>query len=105
MNINAAHTIDELARLFAVRKDTLDNHIVWITDAGEVHVDAMAPHSTEDEFRDAHPELRVALKMFRRGQGYVGRKAAADKAFMEKTLRDLKAEWQKTQRHAHSQVA
>ncbi|WP_439852872.1 hypothetical protein [Pseudomonas syringae] len=105
MNINQQPTIDQLALLFAERKDTLDDHIVWIAESGEVHVDAMAPHTQECEFRDAHPEMRVALKMFRRGQGYVGRKAAADRTFMEHTLQALKSEWQKTQRHTHSQVA
>ncbi|KPB72823.1 hypothetical protein ACKUFS_10500 [Pseudomonas cannabina] len=105
MNINKQPTVDQLAGLFAARKDTLDDHIVWIAESGEVHVDAMAPHTRECEFRDAHPQMRVALKMFRRGQGYVGKKAAADRTFMENTLQALKSEWQKTQRHAHSQVA
>lgn len=105
MNINTQPTIDELARLFAMRKDTLDNHIVWIADSGEVHLDAMSPYTQESEFRDAHPHMRLALKMFRRGQGYVGKKAAADRTFMENTLQALKSEWQKARRQAHSQVA
>ncbi|AKT30462.1 hypothetical protein RYA05_19410 [Pseudomonas syringae pv. actinidiae] len=106
MNINKQPTIAELARLFAARKDTLDNHIVWIADSGEVHVDAMSPFTQESDFRDAHPQMRTALKMFRRGQGYVGKKAAADRTFMENTLQALQGEWQKTRRHAPShQVA
>ncbi|WP_167553766.1 hypothetical protein [Pseudomonas syringae] len=105
MNINTQPTIDELARLFAACKDTLDNHIVWVAESGEVRVDAMSPFTQEHEFRDAHPHLRAALKMFRRGQGYVGKKAAADRAYMENTLQALKGEWQKTRRQAHSQVA
>ena len=48
MNMNNQPNIDELARLFAARKDTLDNHIAWITDSGEVHVDPMTPHTQED---------------------------------------------------------
>ncbi|KPY13751.1 hypothetical protein ALQ74_04266 [Pseudomonas savastanoi pv. glycinea] len=105
MNINKQPTIDELARLFAVCKDTLDNHIVWIADSGEVHVDAMSPFTQEDEFRDAHPQMRTALKMFRRSQGYVGKKAAADRTYVENTLQALKGEWQKSRLQAHSQVA
>ncbi|RMQ99313.1 hypothetical protein ALP93_05187 [Pseudomonas syringae pv. helianthi] len=105
MNINTQPTIDELARLFAARKDTLDDHIVWIAESGEVRVDAMSPYTQEREFRDAHPHMRASLKMFRRGQGYVGKKAAADRAFMENTLQALKSEWQKARRPAHSQVA
>ncbi|WP_122672172.1 hypothetical protein [Pseudomonas viridiflava] len=105
MNMNNHPNIDELARLFAARKDTLDNHIAWITDSGEVHVDPMTPHTQEDEFRDAHPELRAALGMFRRGLGYVGKKAAADRPYMESTLQALKNEWQNSRRQAHSRVA
>lgn len=86
-------TIDELARLFAARKDTLDSHILWITHAGEVRLDPITPYSQEDEFRAAQPQLCIALKMFRRGQGYVGKKAAADRAFMETQLRTLRHEW------------
>ncbi|CAM3184318.1 hypothetical protein PSFL111601_10230 [Pseudomonas floridensis] len=105
MNMNNQPNIDELARLFAARKDTLDNHIAWISNAGEVRVDPMTPHTQEDEFRDAHPELRAALGMYRRGLGYVGKKAAADRAFMESVLLELKNEWQNSRRHAHSRVA
>lgn len=88
-------TLDELARLFAARKDTLDSHILWINHAGEVRLDPISPYSQEEEFRAAQPHLCVALKMFRRGQGYVGKKAAADTAFIETQLRALRHEWHK----------
>ncbi|GFM87910.1 hypothetical protein PSCICO_33090 [Pseudomonas cichorii] len=94
MNINNHPTIDELARLFAVRKDTLDSHILWIANSGEVHIDPMSPCTAESEFQANHPEMLSSLKMFRRGQGYVGKKAAADTEFMASLLQNLKDEWQ-----------
>ncbi|MBX8486334.1 hypothetical protein [Pseudomonas cichorii] len=94
MNINNRPTIDELARLFAARKDTLDSHILWIEHSGEVHIDPMSPCTAESEFQENHPQMLACLKMFRRGQGYVGKKAAADTEFMKGLLQNLKDEWQ-----------
>ena len=33
MNLNNQPTVNELARLFAAQKDTLNDHILWISDA------------------------------------------------------------------------
>lgn len=98
MNMNRHASLDELARLFAARKDSLDCHMLWLSDSGDVHLDPMSPCSQESEFRDAHPQLRVCVKMFRRGQGYVGKKAAADPAYLASVMSDLNAEWQQVRR-------
>ncbi|MBD8495400.1 hypothetical protein [Pseudomonas syringae] len=88
-------TPDELARLFAARKDTLDCHILWITHSGEVRLDPMTPYTQESEFCAAQRNLCIAVKMFRRGLGYVGKKAAADEAFIECQLDELRQAWRK----------
>lgn len=98
MNMNRHATLDELARLFAACKDTLDCHMLWLCDSGVVHLDPMSPYSQESEFREAHPQLRACVKMFRRGQGYVGKKAAADPAYLEAVLNDIDAQWQQVRR-------
>ena len=95
MNLNNQPTINELAELFAGRKDTLDDHIVWINEAGEVRVDPLTHCAEETEFEKQHPQMRARLKMYRRGQGYVGKKAAADTHFMEKILHNLTLTWEK----------
>ncbi|NBA95982.1 hypothetical protein [Pseudomonas sp. R5(2019)] len=94
MNLNDQPTVDELAKLFAARKDTLDNHILWVSESGTVQIDTLAPFTQESEFEQHTPALRARLKMYRRGQGYVGKKAAADKDFMARVLQTLKQEWQ-----------
>ncbi len=93
MNLNEQPTIQELAKLFAARKDTLDSHILWICEAGEVHIDSLSPCTTEDEFEQRKPGMRARLKMYRRGQGYVGKKAAADTQFVGRVLETLQQEW------------
>jgi len=93
MNLNEKPTIEELAKLFAARKDSLDSHILWICDAGEVHIEGLGACSAESEFEQRKPNMRARLKMYRRGQGYVGKKAAADTQFVGRVLATLQQEW------------
>lgn len=93
MNLNNQPTIDELAEMFAAQKDKLDDHILWIGKSGEVKIDCLAPHTEEAEFDRTHRELAARLKMYRRGQGYVGKKAAADRNFIEQVFDTLNSAW------------
>ncbi len=93
MNLNNQPTIDELAEMFAAQKDTLDDHILWIGKSGEVQIDCLAPHTEEAEFDRNNRELAARLKMYRRGQGYVGKKAAADRNFIEQVFDTLNNAW------------
>ncbi|KRP59129.1 hypothetical protein VRB67_08995 [Pseudomonas trivialis] len=93
MNLNNQPTIDELAEMFAAQKDTLDDHILWVEKSGEVKIDCLAPHSEEADFDRSHRELAARLKMYRRGQGYVGKKAAADRNFIEQVFDTINNAW------------
>ena len=97
MNLNNQPTIDELAHLFAKQKDSLDSHILWIAKSGQVHIDCLSPHAHEQEFDESQQDLAARLKMYRRGQGYVGKKAAADKDYVGRVLATLTQEWQHLQ--------
>ncbi|MDD1016569.1 MULTISPECIES: hypothetical protein [Pseudomonas] len=93
MNLNNQPTVDELARLFAARKDTLDSHILWVCASGEVRLDSLETMTDEAQFEERNPNMRARLKMYRRGQGYVGKKAAADKQYVGRVLQTLQSEW------------
>ena len=93
MNLNNQPTIEELARMFAAQKDSHDSHILWISKSGQVHMDCLATHADETEFDKNNQNLLARLKMYRRGQGYVGKKAAADKDFIGNVLQTLKQAW------------
>ena len=93
MNLNNQPTVNELARLFAAQKDTLNDHILWISEAGDVRIDPVAACKEETEFEKDRPQMRAHLKMYRRGQGYVGKKAAADKEFIGRVYQTLQQEW------------
>lgn len=93
MNLNQQPTINDLARLFAARKDTLDSHILWVCASGEVKIEPLTPHAAEYDFEQSRPTMRARLRTYRRGAGYVGRKAAADHDFLGRVLHTLKSEW------------
>ena len=93
MNLNNQPTINEMAELFASQKDSHDSHILWVCDAGKVHIDCLSPYAAEDDFSEEHPHMRARLKMYRRGHGYVGKKAAADTQYVGRVLQTLQHEW------------
>lgn len=104
MNLNNQPTIDELARMFAAQKDSHDSHILWVSKSGQVQIDCLAPHAHEAEFDQNHQNLAARLKMYRRGQGYVGKKAAADKDYIGSVLQTLKQAWESMQNKNEVQV-
>jgi hypothetical protein len=104
MNLNKQPTIDELSQLFAARKDSLDNHILWVCQEGEVYIDPLASGVPEEEFINNHPNMRTRLLMYRRGHGWVGKKAAADKKFMSDVLQTLHDAWHTAERQAEVRV-
>ncbi|MFP3354659.1 hypothetical protein R0K04_25240, partial [Pseudoalteromonas sp. SIMBA_153] len=69
MNLNNNPTIDQQAQLFAVRKDSLDDHLLWVSQTGEVRLDRLPPNTIEDEFEEHLPSMRARFKVYRRGQG------------------------------------
>ena len=102
MNLNEKPTIQELAKLFAARKDSLDSHILWVCDAGEVLIDSLSPCTAENEFEQRKPNMRARLKMYRRGQGYVGKKAAAELETAHAATEAARAELVKVQAKAEA---
>lgn len=93
MNLNDQPTLDQLAQLFAARKDKQESHILWISECGEVHLDSLAPEIGEAEFEKRTPSMRARLRTYHRGKGYVGKKAAADKEFIGRVYQTLQQEW------------
>lgn len=94
MNLNQEPTVDQLAQLLATRKDRNDSHILWVCESGQVHVEGLGEHAEEAAFESTRPSMRARLRTYRRGLGYVGKKAAADRDFVSRVLHTLKQEWQ-----------
>jgi len=93
MNLNHSLSPEDLARLFAERKDKNESHILWVCDQGDVHLDRLPAGMEEEEFEKRTPNMRVRFRAYRRGKGYVGRKAAADADFIGRVHRTLTEQW------------
>lgn len=93
MNLNDTHTPDDLAHLFAQHDDQDDCHILWVSENGQVHLDCLPAGMEEEEFEKRTPNMRARLRTYRRGSGYVGRKAAADRDFIGRVHRTLTEHW------------
>ncbi|CAI3788236.1 hypothetical protein AHFPHNDE_01909 [Pseudomonas sp. MM227] len=93
MNLNQQPTVDQLARILAAGRDSLDDHILWVCQRGDVHIDALANDADGEDFERSHPELRARMPIYRRGKGYVGKKAAADRQFVNDVFQTLNREW------------
>lgn len=104
LNLNQQPTVDDLARLFAARRDSHDSHILWVCAEGNVHIEAMTPHTCEEQFEQHRPHMRTRLRVYRRGAGYVGKRAAADRAFIGNVLSTLTRSWQQHRHHAGVKV-
>lgn len=104
LNLNNQPTVDELAELFAKQRDTLDDHVLWVCEEGGIHIDRLAPNTDETELERVHPRMRARLRTYRRGKGYVGKKAAADREFMGRVLRTLQSEWPEAQKQAEVRI-
>lgn len=85
-------TPEDLARLFA-QHDEDESHILWICEAGDVHLSCLPAGMEEEEFEKRTPTMRARLRTYRRGSGYVGRKAAADRDFIGRVHRTLTENW------------
>ena len=93
MNLNKQPSLDELARLFATRKDKQDSHILWVSETGDVHLDCLEAGTCEKEFEQRTPAMRARLRTYHRGRGYVGKKAAADREFIGRVYQTLQQTW------------
>lgn len=94
MNLNKQPSLDELAQLFAARKDQQDSHILWVSETGDVHLDCLEAGTCEKEFEQRTPAMRARLRTYHRGRGYVGKKAAADREFIGRVYSTLSHAWQ-----------
>ncbi len=104
MNFNQQPTIDDLSTLFASRKDKHSSHILWLCSTGEVRLDPIAPEMNEEDFMQRKPSMRARFRTYRQGKGYVGRKAAADRQYMESLYQRLQHEWRNREQQGSSEI-
>jgi hypothetical protein len=97
MNLNSPPTQEQLRQLLAQGDDRSGHHVLWVDDAGEVHLSRVSSLSVAD-FEKSHPNARLRFAAFWKGNDYVGPKAAADEEWVAELLASLVREWENARR-------
>lgn len=97
MNLRKAPKLDDLKELFARRKDKNDHHVLWVCETGQVHLESLPAGVDPETFERSRPSMRLRLKTYNRGAGYVGRHAAADEHFIRRVYDCLLDHWPQVQ--------
>lgn len=82
MNMNDNPTANQLAELLGAQDDGAGEHVLWIDDAGHVH---MSLH--------AGPNVRIEYAPFEAGVGFVGPDAALDPEIVGDLLASVVEQW------------
>lgn len=101
MNLKQTPCAEELKRMFASLRDKNDHHVLWVCETGQVHIDKVEPGMDAQAFAQQRPSMRLRLKTYHRGAGYVGPKAAADDQFINKVYDCLMEHWPIAERRSH----
>lgn len=96
MNLSSLPTRDQLRQLLAVADDRAGPHVLWVNEEGTVHLTRL-PAGGAAVFESAHPDVRVRLETFERGNEYVGPAAAADEGWVAELFDRLLSEWERAQ--------
>ena len=93
MNMNQSPTKEELMELLAACDDKAGHHILWVNKAGDVLVTKVPEHLSPAGFEETTPQMQMRYETFQRGNGYVGKKAAKDQAWVSCMFMSLVSEW------------
>ena len=95
MNLANKPTSAELADLLARCDDKAASHVLWVTFAGDVHVDPLPPQLSPAGFERQHErDLKFRWETLHQGNDYVEPNAARDNAWVAKLFAELKHMWE-----------
>jgi hypothetical protein len=95
MNLGKNAVEAELASLIARCDDEAASHILWVEFGGRVHLDAIPSNLTSLGFARLHQaKLKFRQESFAQGNGYTGRAASKDAAWVRRLFSDLTALWE-----------
>lgn len=94
MNLNQNPSTADLAALLMRCDDESGHHIMWVDFDGNVYVSQVPEHLSPVGFIGTlGKQVKFRYETLVRGNGYVGPKAAADQAYLERELEYLKRDW------------
>lgn len=94
MNLNTNPTEKELSALIAVCDDNAGNHILWVSQSGDVAI-TLLNNIGPIGFQENTPSMAMRYETFQQGNDYVGLAASEDQSHVSRLLKDLSSEWSK----------
>ena len=96
MNLADQPTEAQLATLLAAADDNADSHVLWVDQMGTVNLD---PVRSTKQLSGGQPiwfgqEARFRWETFCQGNGYVGRTAAKDSAWVQRLYKEITFMWE-----------
>jgi hypothetical protein len=78
VNLNRNPTADQLRELIRQGDDRAGDHVLWVTQAGQVRLSRILRGHAAATLEEANPDMKVRFETFLAGNEYVGAGAAAD---------------------------
>lgn len=97
MNLNDNPTKEQLAELLRACDDRAGRHVLWVDRAGDVFVTPV-PGDDLPAFVASRPDVKMWLREFAAGEGFVGPGAADDVGWVEDLFLAVTQEWPKARR-------
>lgn len=92
MNLNNA-TIEEFRELLRNCDDESYNHILWVSNYGDIFIDKFSCKNPSSEFIEKNKNVLFWKGVFYSGNGYVGENAASDTHYLEGLFQELVNNW------------
>ena len=83
MNLASNPSREELAKLLSVCDDEAAHHVLWVGHGGEVHITPLPRDASPGSFAERNEAaIKFSVECYARGNGYVGKLAAADRVWV-----------------------
>ncbi|HEY1122662.1 MAG TPA: hypothetical protein VGE67_13710 [Haloferula sp.] len=92
--LSAGVTVESFRQLIASKDDDAGSHILWVDDAGAIHLDLLREGQSPAEYEDeiAH-RMRFRYEVYEQGEGHMGPGAAGDFRFVRDLLHVVERDW------------
>jgi hypothetical protein len=94
MNLASNSSRSGLASLLSACDDDASDHLLWVSQKGQVNLQPLVDAATAASFaRASEGEVKFHLETFHRGDGYVGPAAAKDAIWINRLFSAIERSW------------
>lgn len=93
MNLNNNPTPEQLAELFNECDDLAGDHVLWVDSNSDVHISLVPEDTHFESLKDQ--DMKLSYHPFKKGEQYVGEKAAQNSEWVKEFFDNLVQDWEK----------